>query len=73
MSIYDLQSGKRYVCNLCGDECEADGLPKWWVEIKNQRTKTLQHLCESCTDGAMASTLLMKIEMDQPCPPPHTS
>ena len=73
MSIYDLQSGRTYVCNLCGDVSESDGLPKWWVEIKNQRTRTLQHLCESCSDDAMASTLLMKIEMNQPCPSQHTS
>lgn len=73
MSIHYRLKGQTYVCNLCGDVSESESLPEWWLEIKSRRTETLQHLCESCTDDAMASTLLMKIEIDQQCQPPHTS
>ncbi|TXH46583.1 MAG: hypothetical protein E6Q97_29400 [Desulfurellales bacterium] len=50
MSIYDLQSGKKYVCNLCGDERESESPPTLWMEIKNRRTETIQHLCPSCAE-----------------------
>lgn len=75
MSIYDLQSGKKYVCNLCGDERESSGLPEWWTEIKSRRTETLQHLCVSCADDAIAGLIprLPSRRSAQPCPPPHTS
>lgn len=73
MSIHFRLKSQTYVCNLCGDKCDADSLPDWWLEIENRRAETLQHLCVSCTEDAMASALLMKIEMNQQCQPPHTS
>lgn len=74
MSIHFRLKGQTYVCNLCGDKCESDGLPDWWTEIENKRTETIQHLCVSCSDDAIKA--LPRVPLRKPskqCQPPHTS